>query len=120
MLLRAADGSVLRDMQIDTLYGETDYVSTGPVAFDPVHPWLYAATFVYSPIDSTYKPSLIVIDRSNWSVLGVLNTPGRTPYLYVATAVVPSPLEHLVYVVGAVNGYSVRGYKGVIYRYSTP
>ncbi len=120
MLLRAADGGLLRDMQVDTLFSDSLYWGIGAVAFDPVRPWLYAMASVYSPVDSTYRYNLIVLNRSTWSILGVLGSPGRTLWQYRAAAVVPSPLEHLVYVVSAANGYSVRGYKGVIYRYSTP
>jgi hypothetical protein len=122
MLLRAAGGSVLRDMQVDTLFGES-FWGIGAVAFDPVQPWLYATAFVYSPTDSSYRNNLIVVDRSTWSIIGVLESPNPskpTLFHFQAMAVVPSPLEHLVYVVSAANGYSIRGYQGVIYRYSTP
>lgn len=122
LFVRADDGTVLRDLRLDTLFERTGVTIIGPVAFDPVRPWLYATMFPYSTADSSRHPSIVVIDRTNGMILGILETPTTDPeaYPFAAAALVPSPLEHLVYLVQAANGYDIHGVRGVILRYSTP
>lgn len=120
LLVRAEDGAVLRDMQVDTLYRDGGAIP-GPVAFDPTRPWLYATMFSWSTGDTVLRPSVIVLDRANWTVLGVLETAeGSLPYFWLPTAIVPSPVENRVYLVGANNGYGIHGTRGLIFQYSTP
>jgi hypothetical protein len=123
LFVSANDGAVLRDLRLDTLFQQTGVTTiTGPIAFDPVRPWLYATMYPYSTVDSSRLPSIVVIDRTNGMILGILATP-RTdpaPSPFAPAALVPSPLEHLVYLVQAANGYNVHGARGVILRYSTP
>ncbi len=122
LVLRADDGTVLRDIRLDSLTSDTArYFSVGTVAFDPIQPWLYVTTYTYSAADTAWNMSLVVLDRATWSLLGVLRTEARqNPYLYPATALVPSPVEHRVYLVSALNGYNTHGYPGTILEFSTP
>ena len=119
LMVSASDGTILRDMRVDTLFpGATKY--SGPIAFDPSRPWLYAAMMVLTPGDSVYRPNVVVIDRTNWTLLGVLDTPGSIPFVYQAMAIVPDPVEHFVYIVSTANSYSIHLTHGVVFRYSTP
>jgi hypothetical protein len=119
LFVRADDGIVLRDVRLDSLYQQTDFVLTGPVAADPVRPWLYATLFVRSAAGE-WTLRVVVVDRTNGAILGVLDTPVSFPVPYAPAAVVPSPLEHRVYIVLSANGYKVHGFRGTILRYSTP
>jgi len=120
LAVRAANGEVLRDVRVDTLYPGDSALIEGPVAFDPVHPWLYATMFTRPVGDSVWHPSIIVLDRANWTVLGVLETPEPFAYLYHGAALVPDPPDHRVYLVNTVTSYSVHDTPGVIFQYSTP
>ena len=122
LLVRASDGTILRDMRVDTLlHGQEDRLPwPGPVAFDPTRPWLYAAVMVLASGDSISRPSVMVIDRTNWTLLGVIDTPAPTPFVYQAMVIVPDPVEHFVYIVSTANGYNIHLTPGLIFRYSTP
>src|SRR5262245_12359604 len=125
LLLRAGDGTVLRDMLLDSLHtGHTSFsnLQTGPLAFDPVQPWLYVTMLIFSQTDTAWKSSIVVVDRANWSVLGVLDMTSRNSHLTpcLPMTVVPSPLEHRVYVVNTHTGYRVHNTAGIIVRYTTP
>ena len=122
LFVSADDGAVLRDLALDTLFGQTGVTITGPVAFDPVGPLLYATMFPYSPADSMRLPSVVVIDRTNGTILGVLDAPKTDPEAlpFAPAAIVPSSLEHRVYLVQAINGYDIHGTPGRVFRFSTP
>lgn len=116
--IRSSDGTILRDLVLDSLAGPGGRVRTSVVAFDPVRPWLYALIWIAR--DASNIPTLLVLDRESWSVIGVLEARSGTPFIPVARTIVPSPLEHLVYVVAAHHGYNIHRMPGLILRFSTP
>ncbi len=119
LAVRATDGTIVHDLEVDSVIPLPRYRGWSSVAFDPTRPWLYALIFRFG--DSTWVPTLLVLDRSTWSPVGVLDVPeGKIPGMFAAFAIVPSPLEHGVYLVNAVNGYSMHSYHAVITRFSTP
>ncbi len=117
---RASDGAILNDLSIDSLLPSPHFPLGDVVENDPVNPWFYA--LIWRLTDSVYRPTLVVLDRRTWSGIGVLEVTEDVPLRVFSTAnaIVPSPLEHLVYVVGASSHYNVRGSHGVIMRFSTP
>lgn len=120
--VRSSDGAFLHDITVDSIMSLSPGRAMGvdEVAFDPINPWLYVAAYSYQPGDSVTHQHLIVLNRASWTVLGVLDA--GEPHLgrYPAVAIVPSPVEHRVYVVSAVNGEDMHGFRAIIYQYTTP
>lgn len=118
--VRETDGAVLRDLVVDSLsLAGVTRIFPGPIAFDPVRPWLYA--LIRLRVDTVDVPALLVVDRGTWTVVGVLPTPTNLAHpAFGSITIVPSPLEHLVYVVATVQGYNVHLTPGSILRFTTP
>jgi hypothetical protein len=118
--LRASDGMVLRVLALDSLaLPGVAGITPGPVALDPLNPWLYVALELRL-VDGARRTALLVAHRGSWSVLGVLPTPLPTITLFTAPTVVPSPLEGLVYVVSLAHGYNLHGLRADVLRFTTP
>jgi len=115
--VRASDGAVLHDLSLDSLLQSMGYQTLSPIAFDRERPLLYATVSRYSFADSLSHLRLIVLDRRTWTIVGMAEGVGGWGG---SVAIVPSPVEHLVYVVGAVQGYNMHGYRAFIWRFGTP
>lgn len=117
--VRASDGLMLTDVRLDSLsLGlPVSFIELGPIALDPQHPWLYMS--VVLRLDSLIVPGVIVFDRTTLSPLGVLPAFGASGRYHMPT-VVPSPLEHLVYLVATdISGGGIHGSRARILRFET-
>ena len=120
---RAVDGTVLTSYALDGLVADSERVElAAAVALDPIRPWLYAVLDTYSPNVAGLHVTLVVFDRGTGRRVGVTMAPGDHGYeLYANPQIlVPSPSEHLVYVVSSFAGYQLHGYHPTVWRFDTP
>jgi hypothetical protein len=125
--VRVSDGAVVRDLTVDSIgFGRSSALSTGSIALDPAHPWLYAVvTFPGVAGDTLNRPALVVLDRVTWSVIGVslaepLSAEAYDDWIFHSTSIVPDPANHHVYVVATDYMYNVHQHHGAILVFDTP
>jgi len=118
---RATDGTILDRLSLDSVFPGVPRLEVRGIQFDPTRPWLYAlvSTVGYEP-EFERTLMLVVVDRTSWSILGVLKVPPEAPFTRSAVAIVPSPLERLVYVVSATHGEEAEPFRSAILRFTTP
>jgi hypothetical protein len=119
--VRLSDGAILQSLDLNSL-GIRMIASAGSLALDPVHSWLYVAIVTLD--SAAYHPGLLVVDRNTLTPLGVLNAPaGYGAGLAMTTGaftVVPSPAEHVVYVIITSFGANAHQQTGILLRFDTP
>ncbi|HWZ27508.1 MAG TPA: hypothetical protein VNX15_03050, partial [Gemmatimonadales bacterium] len=124
--VRVSDGAVVHDLSVDSIGFGRSASSTGSVALDPGHPWLYAVvTLPGVPGNTLNRPALVVLDRSTWSVIGVAMAPALSAeayndWIFNSTSIVPDPANHHVYVVATDYLYDVHQHHGAIVVFDTP
>ena len=122
--VQASSGAVARDQPLDSLgFGAATQLFSA-VAADPAGPYLYALTGY--AVDSTVVPTLVVLDRASWSVVGIAMASGssaateNTLALNGAGWIIPAPRLHKVFVVVAYLGYNEHGHPATILVFDTP
>jgi hypothetical protein len=119
--VRSTDGAVLQSLELDSI-GINIISSTGSLALDPVHPWLYLA-FVTRDSAAAH-PGLLVVDRNTLKPLGVLKVQqasvAGSQMLDGAFTVIPSPAENVVYIITTSIGVSAHKQPGILLRFDTP
>ena len=123
-ILASTTGALLRDVDLDSLGLPAGSLNLDVVE-DPARPWLYLAmtTRTESSDRRIYDFSLLVFDRTSWRLIGI--APASAPFVgdYVGgfgATLVPSPLEHTVYLVGTSLGYGAHGLHAGVWRFDTP
>ncbi|HKV72312.1 MAG TPA: hypothetical protein VJN62_13740 [Gemmatimonadales bacterium] len=116
---QSSDGSIVRNLIVDSLGYGHDVSAYGDVAVDPANPWLY----VLVVFRDNY--ALLILDRGTWkavgvAMLGTLSTEANDDLSANCASIIPDPANHRVYVVATAYGYNIHQHNGEILAFDTP
>jgi len=119
-----SDGVVVRDQPLDSLgYGGATQLFND-VAAPASSPYIYALTGY--TVDTTVVPTLVVLDRATWTVVGVAMAKGvsantvKLMWYRGGVWVIPAPALHKVFVVAQAFGYNMHQTHSAILTFDTP
>lgn len=117
-------GQVVRDQPLDSLGLGAASQRVYAIGADPSRRWVYVV--VGYPQDSTIVPTLVVLDRATWSIVGIAEAEGASPAAVddLVTGgtgwVIPAPSLHQVFIVAAKDGFQIHQHHGAILSFATP